>query len=379
MAKWPKSQMAKSRHVDAGAACVPAEVALFGNLAIWQFGHFVYPARVPRTSTPTRSSRNGVPPWGAWVGVGLVLLIAAGLRIGLNFWATGDDAAALFQLRSMRVGTGAATGAALAIAGVLLQALLRNPLAAPDVLGLSAGSGLGVMVVAYASYLGGLGIAHVGAWSAPAAVVGGLGALAVVYLLGQRKGVVEPVSLILVGVVVSILCGSAMEFLRHLMPDQGLAVSRMLMGAVRDIPPSRLAGASAVLLGGFVIAMVLARAMDAAELSDDEARSVGVRLDRLRLILFLVAGLLTAASVLLTGAIGFVGLVAPHVARLLVGAGHRTLVPTAALMGATLVVLADAVARAIDLGSGPLPVGVLTTLIGGPLLVWMLRGQMRRV
>jgi iron complex transport system permease protein len=324
-----------------------------------------------------------------WAGLAAVLLIAAGLRIGLNFWAgfgvgEGEDGAgvgiarALLELRSMRVGSGAVTGAALAVAGVLLQALLRNPLAAPDVLGLSAGSGLGVMIVAYAAYRAGEGIAHVGAWSAPAAVVGGLGALAVVYMLGQRRGVVEPVSLILVGVVVSILCGSAMELIRHLMPDQGLAVSRLLMGAVRDVPFSRLAASAGALAVGLVIAMALARAMDAAELSDDEAKSVGVRLDRLRLVLFVVAGVLTAASVLLTGAIGFIGLVAPHVARLLVGAGHRTLIPTAALVGATLVVLADALARAIDLGSGPLPVGVLTTIIGGPVLVWMLRGQMRR-
>ncbi len=121
----------------------------------------------------------------------------------------------------------------------------------------------------------------------------------------------------------------------------------------------------------------VAASLNPAELGDDEARSVGVRLERLRVVLFVVAGLLTAASVLLTGALGFVGLVAPHLARLLVGAGHRVLIPTAALMGATLVVLADAVARNIDLGSGPLPVGVLTTIIGGPVLVWMLRGQMR--
>ncbi len=359
---------------------------LFGNLAIWQFGHFVYPAPLPpTTSTPTTptvptAARSRRPPhWLVWAGVGAVLLIAAGLRIGLDFWAPDDAVArALIELRSMRVASGATTGAALAIAGVLLQALLRNPLAAPDVLGLSAGSGLGVMIVAYVSYRAGLGIAHVGAWSAPAAVVGGLAALALVYVLGQRRGVVEPVSLILVGVVVSILCGSAMELIRHLMPDQGIAVARLLTGSVRDVPMSRLCGASAAVVAGLLVAMVLARAIDAAELGDDEARSVGVRLERLRVVLFVVAGLLTAASVLLTGALGFVGLVGPHLARLLVGASHRVLIPTAALMGATLVVLADAVARNIDMGSGPLPVGVLTTILGGPLLVWMLRGQMQR-
>lgn len=354
------------------------------------FGDFTYPAALLPSSPPTPNAVRRLPVWAVWAGLAAILLMAAGLRIGLNFWAgSGVEegevsggvgvARALLELRSMRVGSGAVTGAALAVAGVLLQALLRNPLAAPDVLGLSAGSGLGVMIVAYASYRAGMGIAHVGAWSAPAAVVGGLGALAVVYMLGQRRGVVEPVSLILVGVVVSILCGSAMELIRHLMPDQGLAVSRLLMGAVRDVPFSRLAGSAGALAVGLIVAMALARAMDAAELSDDEAKSVGVRLDRLRLVLFVVAGVLTAASVLLTGAIGFIGLVAPHVARLLVGAGHRTLIPTAALVGATLVVLADALARAIDLGSGPLPVGVLTTIIGGPVLVWMLRGQMRRV
>jgi len=308
----------------------------------------------------------------------LALLVAASLRMGLDFWAADADmVGTLLKVRGIRVGVAIITGSALAVAGVLLQALLRNPLASPDVLGLSAGAGLGVMIAAYAAYAAGLGIAHLGLWSAPAALVGGLGALGLVYLMSQRRGLVEPVSLILVGVVVSILCGSGIEFIKHLLPDRGTAVGRLLMGSVRDVSISMLIGSGLAALIGILAAWTSARAIDAASLPEDEARSVGVHLGALRLILFSVAGVLTAASVVLTGPIGFIGLVAPHLARLLVGPSHRILIPAAAILGATIVVLADALARVIDLGSGPMPVGILTTVLGGPLFIWMLRTQMR--
>jgi iron complex transport system permease protein len=306
-------------------------------------------------------------------------LVAVGCaRMGLDFWAAdGATARVLLEIRGVRLGVAMTVGAAFAVAGVLLQALLRNPLAAPDVLGLSSGAGLGVMAVAYAGYQAGQGVAHVGAWSAPAALVGGLGAMALVYALGQRRGLVEPVSLVLVGVVVSILCGSATELLKNLMPDQGAALGRLLIGAIRDVPVARVAWAASAVVAGLGVAMVLARAIDAASLPEDEARSVGVRVGALRLVLFVVAGVLTAAAVVLTGPLGFVGLIAPHVARFAVGPGHRALVPAAALLGATLVVLADACSGLLDTGSGPMPVGILTSVVGGPLLIWLLRREFR--
>jgi iron complex transport system permease protein len=308
----------------------------------------------------------------ALVLAGVLRLLAADHAIA---W---PESRAILDIRLERIAVGTLVGAALGLSGVMLQALLRNPLASPDLLGLASGAGFGVLLSYYAGYLAGMGASPLFGRTGPA-VAGSLVALALVYLLSQRRGVVEPVSLILIGVMVAILAGAGTQLVRHLLPGQGLQASRWLVGALPDdLAPVEFFGAGFIVVCGLVGAIALGPAMDALALSDDEAASVGVRRARVRAFLFLLAGLLAAASVVLAGPIGFVGLVCPHLARMLSGPSHRTLAVAASLSGAALIVFADALVRFLPTPSGRLPIGILTTVIGGPLFVVLLRRELAR-
>lgn len=309
----------------------------------------------------------------------VALALACALRL---FAADGSfawpESRAVLDIRAERIAVGVLVGAALGLSGVMLQALLRNPLASPDLLGLASGAGFGVLLSYYLGYLAGMGVAPILGRTGPA-VAGSLIALALVYLLSQRRGAVEPVSLILIGVMVAILAGAGTQLVRHLLPGQGLQAARWLVGSLPDdLIPLEFYGAGGIVATGLMGAVALGPAMDALALSDDEAASVGVRRARVRAFLFLLAGLLAAASVVLAGPIGFVGLVCPHLARLLAGPSHRTLAVVASLGGAALIVFADALVRLLPTPSGRLPIGILTTLIGGPLFVVLLRRELAR-
>lgn len=309
----------------------------------------------------------------------LILLLGGVVAVRL---VVGDrslhfpESSVIWELRGQRVLMGIAVGAMLAVSGVLLQSLLRNPLASPDLVGAASGAALGVMVSYWVGAAAGLGAVAVLGQAGPAAV-GALGALGLVYLLSQRGGVVEPVTLILIGVIVSIIASAASLIVMQLMPDRGVAAWRWFLGSLSDDLPEAGLWGGLVLAGvGIGVGVWLGPAMDAAALGDDEAQSVGVSLMRLRSVLFVTAGLLAAGAVVLAGPIGFVGLVCPHVVRLAAGPSHRVLVVGAAIAGAVLIVGADAAVMAIRLDSGRLPIGVLTALIGGPVFLVLLRREM---
>ncbi len=311
----------------------------------------------------------------------LLAFTAAALRILLDRDPAGavslawpDPAWAWVRWTALAVG--ATAGASLAVSGVLLQALLRNPLASPFILGISAGAGLGVMVGVFVAHRGGApasvsSLSH-GAW----ALAGALSVLAVVYALAQKRGLLDPVTLVLTGVIVSSICGALIMFLQHLVPTGLMAgeITRWMMGRVdENAPPATLVVTGGLAVAGCVVAALLGRAMDAATLGADEARSVGLSLPPLRLALFTLAGALTAGAVALCGPIAFVGLIAPHAARFVLGPRHAPLVLGAALAGVALVVGADVGRQAIDLGAGRMPIGVFTALVGGPAFIWLLR------
>ncbi len=282
-------------------------------------------------------------------------------------WADANIAA----LRWTSVSVAAIVGAALAVSGVLLQALLRNPLASPFILGISSGAGLGVMA---AIYLAHPEVLRTGSAAAPA-LLGGMLTLGIVYLLGQRRGLLDPLSVVLVGVVVSAICGALIMFLQHMVP-QGLRgdLPTWMMGHIRQgISAGTLLVVGGMVMLGIVVAAFLGRAMDAATLGDDEARTVGLAIGRLRLGLFLLAGALTALAVAIAGPIAFVGLIAPHAARLLLGPRHTILVIGATLVGISLLIGSDVASQAINVGGGRMPAGVFTALIGGPTFIWLLR------
>jgi iron complex transport system permease protein len=313
----------------------------------------------------------------------VALLGLLGALVAARLWGVRTDdspelASEILALRIERVAMAVLVGASLALAGVLLQGLLRNPLASPDLLGVASGAGLGVMVAVYVAHLAGAGLADPGGLGAfGAAIVGGGGVLAVVYSVSQRRGAVQPASLVMVGVIVGVMCAGLVTLLQHLMPDQGVAAGRLLLGALRDdARPWHLWLVAGVLGACMLVALVQSRAMDCATLSDDEARSVGVRLGRLRSIQFVLAGVLTACAVVLAGPIGFVGLVCPHGARALVGSRHRWVIVAATILGAAMIVGADALAELLRRpDQGRLPLSVLTSLVGGPVFLWMLRGR----
>ena len=187
-------------------------------------------------------------------------------------------------------------------------------------------------------------------------------------------------SLILVGVVVATICNAGIMFFQHLVPT-GLRgeFTAWLMGHIpENTPTSGLLLTGGIAAGGLLAAAAMGRSLDAATLSDDEARSVGLAIGRQRLVSFALAGVLAAVAVTVVGPIGFVGLIAPHLARLLIGPRHTPLAVGAALCGMAIMVSADTARQALDLGGGRMPPGVFTALVGGPFFIWLLiksRGQ----
>lgn len=303
----------------------------------------------------------------------LAAAIAVRLLVGPDGLAPTTDSL-LLELRGRRVLLGCVVGGSLALAGVLLQSLLRNPLAAPGLLGLAAGGQFAVAALAWVSYESGIRAAH---FEPAAALAGSLLALAILYTLGRKNRGIEPVTLILMGVVLGVLFGAGTTAVRSLMPpDPARPDGRWLFGTLYEEVDPWIGFAA---LGGLLLVLLWSvlssREMDAASLPEDEARSAGVRLGRLRTFQFLASGLLTAGAVALAGPIGFVGLVAPHMVRIAAGPAHRHLLIGATLAGAALVVGADVLVRLIDAGSGRLPIGVITSLIGGPLLLILLRSR----
>ncbi|MGH7132179.1 MAG: FecCD family ABC transporter permease [Phycisphaerales bacterium] len=326
-------------------------------------------------------------PRAAVILVVLAAVLAAGvaLRLGLAGDLSALSETARAQAVSLRIGRVAAAvivGAALAVGGVLLQRLLRNPLASPDVLGCTSGATLGVIVAIFIQYRVGavMGAApgSLGAisWQGGPALIGAMAALGVVYLLGHRRGMLDPLGVVLIGVVVSIMCGALVMLVQHLMPDVGYSTMRLLIGSLSDdMTSTQLWVIGGVVAAGVGAAIAMGPAMDAAALGEDEAASVGVNWRVLRVTMFVLCGVLTACAVVLAGPVGFVGLVSPHAARLMLGRSSlgRVLVGASAIAGAALVVWADWLVKVVDLGSGRLPLGVVTALVGGPMLVVLVR------
>lgn len=311
----------------------------------------------------------------------VLLLVAVAIVAALRMTIDRDPSSGALSLawpqaewRSFRVTAtvvGLLVGGGLALAGTLLQASLRNPLASPSVLGVSSGAGFGVMLALFLAYQ--TGVTEI-SWGLPA-MLGAAVSVGLVLVLGRKDGWPDPVSTILAGVIIATMFGAGMVLLQGLVPD-GLR-GRFLAWALGTVPEVTATGAIPVLAGVLGVACLAGIVghgrLDALLLDHASAVSIGASPGGTRLACLVAAGILTAMTVAMCGPLGFVGLVAPHCARLLVGPEHRLLVPAAVLAGAVLVTGADTLRQVIDLGTGRLPVGVLTTLAGGPFFLWMLR------
>lgn len=340
-------------------------------------------------STGVSSSQIDVAPdrgrWGWWLaqalllavllwalGVGQFALSPAQVARALWAWATGAPSplptaaeTVLWNIRLPRIAAGMAVGAALAAAGAAYQGMFRNPLVSPDILGVSSGAGLGAVL---GIFLG---------WSMAAvqllAFGGGLAAVAVVVALSAGVRRHDPVLvLVLAGIALGALLGAGIALIKTLAdPNTQLpSITFWLMGGLSAVTLQEVRVTAPVMLAALVPLLLLRWRINLLGLPDEEALALGVRVGRLRLLLVACATLGTAAAVSLAGIIGWVGLVVPHVARLLVGPNFVRLLPASILLGAGFVVAADTLARTA--ARIELPLGILTALVGAPFFLYLL-------
>jgi iron complex transport system permease protein len=272
------------------------------------------------------------------------------------------NAAIILDLRLPRALAGFACGGLLALAGALMQVLLRNPLADPYVLGISGGAGVGAML----AILLGLGMAGLNGL----AFLGALGAMLLVFGLAHGDGAWTQTRLLLTGVIVAAGCGAVIALMLSIAPEHKLR--GMLFWLMGDLSQT---GSPLIAIGilalGLIAALPFARELNLLARGNDTAQTLGVDVRRLRYIVYALASLLTAVAVTSAGSIGFVGLVVPHLVRLVIGNDQRLLLPAAVLAGGALLTLADTLARTL-VAPQQLPVGVLTALIGVPVFLFLL-------
>ena len=281
----------------------------------------------------------------------------------------GTSGVILLQVRLPRVLMGFLVGGSLAMVGVTLQALLRNPLADPYVLGVSSGAALGAAV----TMLLGIGTTMALLPVLPlCGFAGGLLALVVIYHLAQSHGRLPIHSLLLAGVILNAILTALIMFITSIMePNRSAGLMAWLMGSL-TAPGYPALG---ILIGYVVLVSAIlmhkAQMLNVLTLGEETARSLGIDTERIKKQLFALTALLTGAVVSVSGMIGFVGMVVPHAVRLVLGSDHRLLLPASALVGGMFLVVADTIARTV-LAPAEIPVGIVTALIGGPFFLYLL-------
>lgn len=304
----------------------------------------------------------------------LVGVLLRGIGIDTAWAPAGTtDYGVIYNLRLPRLVLGLLVGAALAVSGVLMQAIFGNPLADAGVVGVSSGAALG----AAASIT--LGLATFGVWTTPAfAFLGGLVAVLSVYFISRSNGRTEVVTLLLTGIAVNAIAGAGMAFLTFI----GTTSTReqivfWQLGSLNGALWSNVGLVAPLVAVGIVIALIVAPQLDVFALGERTARHLGLNVELLRIVVIVTVALLVCAAVAFAGIIGFAGLVVPHLMRMIIGPAHLPLVIASALGGALLIAVADLVARtAVPLAD--LPIGMITSLVGGPFFLWLLVRTRRR-
>jgi len=298
------------------------------------------------------------------------LILLKAMRSGeWDHESLGTSAVILLQVRMPRVLLAFMVGGALAAVGVALQALLRNPLADPYVLGISSGAALGASV----AILLGISSMVLGAYAMPlCAFAGGLLSILLAYRIAVAYGRLPVHTLLLTGVILNAVFSALIMFVTSIMdPNRSYGLMFWLMGTLASPSYPSLAALAVYLVVGTLILAAHAPALNLLTLGEDSARSLGVEVETVKKTVFVIAALLTGAVVSVSGVIGFIGMVIPHAVRMVFGADHRLLLPASALIGGMSLLLADTVARTI-LAPGEIPVGVVTALVGGPVFIYLL-------
>ncbi|WRS28663.1 iron ABC transporter permease [Oscillospiraceae bacterium MB08-C2-2] len=278
----------------------------------------------------------------------------------------------IWHLRTPRVLLGVMVGMALSLSGVGMQAFTKNPLADPYVLGISSGASFGaVMAMAYGmfSFLGAYRV-HI------CAFIGAIGAITLVYTLSKNGREITPIKLILIGVAVSAMFGAFTNFTVYNAPDDAKVreATFWMLGGVAGVKWEVLLPMIIVLIPGILGMYCLSTPLNAIMMGDDTAITLGINVNVVRKVLIVLTALLTGVCVSVSGCIGFVGLVIPHIVRSVVGSDHRRVIPLAALMGGIFLVWVDVAARMLDIPK-EIPVGILTSMLGAPFFLWMIKAR----
>ena len=279
----------------------------------------------------------------------------------------------IVETRIPRVILAAVVGASLGVSGMVIQAIVRNPLAGPSILGVSSGAATGAVIVMR------FGLVALGAFTLHiAAFLGGLAALSIVFWVARTGGQMTPTRLVLAGVAMSAVLSAVTSLLVLTSPDPQLAARVLFwtLGGFGSAQWTLLPIPVGALVLGLAIMLVQARRLNLLMAGDESAVALGLDVERFRRAMFVLTAALTGISVAVSGVIGFVGLIMPHIVRLLVGSDHRRALPAVALLGASFTIVADLVARSI-IAPLELPVGIVTALVGGPFFIWLLRRDAR--
>ncbi|WP_372451577.1 FecCD family ABC transporter permease [Glycomyces salinus] len=302
------------------------------------------------------------------------ILSSIGHRLGLGGAPVeGTGESVLWNIRFPRIVLGVLVGACLACAGTLMQGMFGNPLADPGIIGVSSGAAVGAVAsIAF-------GLVFAGNWTISAcAFIAGLITVTIVYLLSRSNGRTEVVTLVLTGIAVNGLAGALIGlFIFFADNDEITAITFWQMGSLSQATWPKILAVLPPAALGLLLAPRYARRLDLLALGERPARHLGVDVERMRIDLIVIVALLTAAAVAVSGVIGFIGLVVPHLLRMAAGPGHRALIPLSAMAGAAVLVWADLAARTVA-APAEIPLGVLTALVGSPFFFWLLRRTRRR-
>lgn len=287
------------------------------------------------------------------------------------------DRVVINDIRLPRIVLGTLVGASLAVSGAVMQGLFRNPLADPGIVGVSSGAGLGAITIIV---LGGTVLAPVigvlGIYALPlAAFFGGLASTLLLYRVATRRGQTSVATMLLAGIALGALAGALSGILVFIADDQELRdLTFWGLGSLAGATWAKIWAAGPFILAGLLVTPFLARGLDAMVLGEATANHLGVRVQRVKNTAIVTVAAATGASVAVSGGIGFVGIVVPHLLRLTIGPEHRYLLPASALLGASLLLVADAISRVV-VAPAELPIGIVTAAIGAPFFLWILLRQ----
>lgn len=309
--------------------------------------------------------------WGAASDTDVIGALLAGVGIGD---ASLRDMTIIWDIRMPRMATGVLVGASLAVAGAVMQGLFRNPLADPGLVGVSAGAGFGAVA---AIVLGGLLPLFIrelmGSYLVTfAAFLGGWASTLLLYGVSTRGGRTSVATMLLAGIALGALTGALTGFIVYLATDNQLRdLTFWGMGSIAGSTWPKFFAAAPIIAAALIAAPFLARALDALALGEAVASHMGIDTQRMKRIAIMTVAASVGAAVSITGGIGFIGIVVPHLLRLLQGPEHRNLLPNAALLGAIVLLLADMIARVV-VAPAELPIGIITAVLGGPFFLWIL-------